>query len=85
MLGIESFLEKFKHIVPTDRIIKEQCIKTIHDICGITLEEKNIFVISSTITLTCRPAIKNEIILHKEEVLEILKQTLTEKTITNII
>jgi len=85
MLGIESFLEKFKHIVPTDSVVREQCIIVVQTICGVTLKKENIQVRSSIINISCRPAMKNEIILHKQEILNMLNDTLSESTIINIL
>jgi predicted RNase H-like nuclease len=73
MEGLGKFLEKFKHIIPENHTVKDAIRECVSVVCFISLENKYITYKNYTIILSTCPTIKNEILLHKQSILEKIK------------
>lgn len=78
MKNLSSFLDKFKNITPPERFVKEVFIKVVSDTTEITLLKNEIDVRGSVLFITTQPAIKSELFLKKDLLLEKLNQELQQ-------
>jgi len=85
MFSINSFLERFTQFIPDTHVVKKACAMSVLSVCGISIPEDVISYKQGTIFLTCRPTIKNEILLHKKEVLEDIRKHIPDIHIERII
>ncbi|NTV22646.1 MAG: hypothetical protein HGB03_03775 [Candidatus Yonathbacteria bacterium] len=85
MFSINSFLERFTQFVPDTHSVKKTCSVSISSICHISISEDVISYKQGTIFLSCRSTIKNEILLHKKEVLEDIQKNIPHIHIERII
>ncbi|MFA7252391.1 MAG: hypothetical protein WC027_00860 [Candidatus Paceibacterota bacterium] len=82
MFNISSYLEKFKNIGQSERLLKETILSIIKEVTGIVLGVGNIKVKNnSEVLLSVSPAVKNTIYIKKELILNKIK----EKSGQNII
>lgn len=71
---IGSFLARFTNISPPDQFLKEELIRVVFEKVGITISKNTIEINGSNAFIqTKSPAIKNEIFIHKSEILKALE------------
>jgi len=73
MNNIELKLAKYQNLIPRERGIKEIIISTINRLVGITLDPKKIRVNGHFCSLVVLPMIRQEILIHKEEIISSLR------------
>lgn len=66
---INTFLERFKKIFSDKKEIKKIIIETIKINTNIELEDNDVFIKSTTITIKKSPIVKNEVLIKKEKIL----------------
>lgn len=80
---VGDLFEKYKTILkaPQGTVVKE-FVEVVHDLLGIRIDRKYIkfSVTTKTLSLTAPSALKQEITLHKEEIILHLKARLGEKS-----
>lgn len=81
---INSFFEKYKNLTPPNFHLKEAYREIIKDRFGVLVDDKDITIRNTVIFLNAPPTLKSELFLHKQEVLEKLKNKIS-KTSTKII
>lgn len=69
MFNISQYLEKFKNIGQSERLLKEAVFIIIKEVVGVEVEAKNISVRNGEIIFKVSPAIKNAIYIKKELIL----------------
>lgn len=77
--SIGDFLKIFKNLISHEEILREDIIASIHTHTGIELEKKQLQIKNSMCILECHPALKNEIVLKKKEIMNSLRSTTTKK------
>lgn len=82
--NLDQFLQKFRHIIPRETLIKDAFIQVIHEIFSLSLNKKEITVRGKIIFLSTSPIIKQEIFLQKENILKLLSEKVGENFITEI-
>jgi hypothetical protein len=73
---INSFFEKFKKIIFQKNQIKEIVIKNISEIISYQIKDNWIDIKKNEVNLKTSPLLKNEILIHKKEILEKINQEL---------
>jgi hypothetical protein len=73
---ITSFFEKFKKIIFQKNQIKEIVIKNISEIISYQIKDNWIDIKKNEVNLKTSPLLKNEILIHKKEILEKINQEL---------
>lgn len=81
--NLGDFLTLFKNLLSHEELIREDIINSIYTHTGIQLEKKQLTIQNSLCSITCHPAIKNELFLKKKEILNSLKES-THKKISDI-
>ena len=84
MLDVSSFLEKFKHLIETDRSMKDSVINSVFKVLSFKLAENNITVKGGTITIKANPVLKSEIFMKKELILEEIRTSSGNKNIKEL-
>ena len=74
MLSLSSFFQKFQHLEKSKQAQTVEFVSLIKTICGVALESSEIVIEENTVRLLASPLKRNEIFMHKEEVLEKLKE-----------
>jgi hypothetical protein len=74
MLQLASYLERFKLILPTERVTRNAVSLVVEELCGVLLRDQDIRVQQGVVLLTIHPIHKNEILLRKNEIVELLKK-----------
>jgi hypothetical protein len=73
MKKIGDLLSRFQHLESPDQK-KEFLLKLIRDIIGVTLDKKHLELRGKTLFIKASSAIKNEIFLHRQELLTSFRQ-----------
>jgi hypothetical protein len=73
--NLASYLSKFKNISPPGDTIKKELVSILENKLNINIEKKDISIKNNTIILKTNPTIKNEVFLHKTNVLQELNNT----------
>ena len=81
---IKDFFQRFALLTPTERIIKEATTSAIYVATNITVSPKSMVYHNNTVYIKEPPLIKGEILIHKNEILEILKKNIPKNTPQNI-
>lgn len=77
---VGNFLEKFRNLKPPKKFTQDETIKIINDILGISLAEDGVEQKGVTLFIkTKNSAIKSEIFLRKNKILEDLNKKLGPK------
>jgi hypothetical protein len=84
MFSIQSFLDQWTRVRSPEREAKETIILSIHVICGFFVRTEECMYRDGDIICTVRPAFKNEIILHKKEILGHARATRPDIRINDI-
>lgn len=88
MLHITEFFKKFSGITPPEKSIKDAVIHAVLKEVGERIEAKNIRIqntsSSTSVLLLVSPALKSEIFMHKQEILQDLKESLGSKAPTGM-
>lgn len=74
MLGLEKFLTRFKQSLDKDTAVKETVILCIKEKLGFELKTEEISVKGGVLRIQTSPAKRNEINLHQEELLSIIRE-----------
>ncbi len=74
MQQLSSFLEKFLRLAPTERVTRSAVSLVVEELCGILLRDQDIRVQQGVVLLTIHPIHKNEILLRKSEIVDLLKK-----------
>ncbi len=84
--NIGDFLKRFKHILPTDRIVRDGLIAVIRECTGIQLGEREIAVRGSVAYLMVDPRVKSEVLMRRGEILRKVNERapVGEKRVTEI-
>ncbi len=84
--NIGDFLKRFKHILPTDRTVRDGLIAVIHECTGIRLSEREIAVRGSVAYLIADPRVKSEVFMQRGEILRKVndRAPVGEKRVTEI-
>lgn len=79
--NIGNFLEKFANLKPSQNLIKDESAKIITGVLSIEVKPEDIEERNGILFFkSANPALKNEIFLKKEVILEVLKDRLGPKT-----
>jgi len=76
---IKDLLEKYVHIKPKDKIIKEAYTEIIKEIFHHTISTKDVSVTRNILYVKTHPTLKHEIHLRKHEVICLLNKKLRQK------
>ncbi|MEK7652771.1 MAG: hypothetical protein AAB334_02390 [Patescibacteria group bacterium] len=82
--NISTLLEKYKNILPSDRIIKDALIFVSSNF-GIKLEKENIKISRGMVYINSDFTTKSKIFVNKTEIMKGLKEILGKKTPKDII
>jgi hypothetical protein len=75
-----NFLDKFKNLKPPKKFTQDETIKIINNILGFSFAEGDIEQKGTTLFIKAKnPAIKSEVFLRKNKILEDLRQKLGPK------
>ncbi len=78
--NINIFLERFKHFKPPKQFTKDEASEAIGRVLGVSVKPEEIEERAGTLYVkTKNPALKNQIFLHKEKILEELAKKLGKK------
>ena len=71
---LTEYLSRFKTLTPPETVKKDICIDAVTDILGVTLDRESLDVQGERIFLNLRGVYKNEILLHKEDIMSKIKE-----------
>lgn len=72
---IKNFLEKFKKIIFQKKETEEVVLKIISEEINHTVENSSLKIKNNIIIITGSPILRSEIMIHKKQILEKLKET----------
>lgn len=78
-ISLSKLLDKYKNIVPTERIIREAVEKAIKETINIELERKDISYTKGVVYVNTSTLVKNKVYLNKEKILYNLRENLGKK------
>ena len=81
MLSLSSFFQKFSTLEKSKQVQVGEFGSLIKTICGVTLDSSEIVIEENTVRLLTSPLKRNEIFMHKEEILESLKDSKSSITL----
>jgi hypothetical protein len=81
---IKLFLEKAHSLLGTNDVVKEKTVEVIKEKIGIELTSEKIRVKNKIITIEAHPAVKNEVLLRKKELLNALSELGLGKQVIDI-
>ncbi len=81
---INTFLEKFKLTLFKKEDLYKDIIDSVFDSIGVKLDVKDIKIIHNEIKIKTSPIIKNEILIHRDNILKILLEKQPKNRLTNI-
>ena len=79
MQGIHFFLEKFRHLVPADKELKEAVVAAVKQVTGRDLPVADVSVQKWNVYIKTKPALKSEIFLNHEEINQALERALASR------
>ena len=82
--NIKPYLEVFKKIKPPYETQKKAVVDCVYKTINIKIENRNIKISNDNVFIKTDPIVKNEIFLHKKEVLRCIKNTEEKINIQNI-
>ncbi len=85
MDAVRLDLAKFKDLRPVDDVLKEALQYVIKQLLGVLIDKKNITVQKWTVYFKVPAALKSEIFIHREKILEKLEQELGRKGIKQVL
>lgn len=85
MFNIGDFLTKFKHLTPPDEVVREVFSKTIFKILNINIKKEDISLKNNILYIKTNSFVKNEIFLHKKNILKEAEKQLGKKTPKSIL
>jgi len=75
MISLGSFFQKFHHLEKGKQAQVGEFVSLIKNICGVVLDSSEVVIEDGTVRLLASPLKRNEIFMHKEEILEKLKES----------
>ena len=83
--NIGNFLERFANFRPSKKLIKEQSAQIIGALLNVEINPEDFEERDGVLFLkSANPALKNEIFLKKNQILEALKERLGEKSLRDL-
>lgn len=80
-INIGKFLERFKELKPPKKFIRDETAKIINSLFNVSINPKDINYRGGIICIKkINPALKNEIFIKKEKILQELSKKLGKKT-----
>lgn len=74
MFNIQLYLEKFKNIGQSEKLLNTAVLEVIKEVTGINLDYKNVSVKSGELFLKVSPGIRSAIFIKKELILNKIKE-----------
>ncbi len=68
MFNISQFFEKFLKLQKNNQLLKDFLRSTIKEISGVAITEENLDLREDKVFLKCRPIVRNQIFMHKENI-----------------
>jgi len=82
--SLSSFLDRFKKFTSPNKVIYETIIKVLYNTLRVKLNKSSIKIENKVLYIKSNPVVKNEIFLHKKQILQTLKKKLKKQTINDI-
>ena len=70
MESIALYLEKFTHLTPPEKTVREAVVRAVQDVIGYELDQACIEVTERAIFVNAHPALKTELVIMKEAITE---------------
>ncbi|MDP2649984.1 MAG: hypothetical protein Q8P16_00265 [bacterium] len=70
MRTLSGFLHRYLHIKPPEKTVRNAFVKAVYAVTGIELPREQCVVRQKSVTINAPSAIKHEIRLHQQEILE---------------
>ena len=83
--SITSFFDRFKKITLPDESVRKTASEVLKEVIGVDIDISCISVEGSVLRIKNNSFIKSEIFLHKEKILQSLKEKLGDQAPKNII
>ena len=83
--SITSFLDRFKKITPPDEFVRKTAVEILREVIGVKLSISHISIEGGILHIRNNSFIKSEVFLHKEQILQLLKDRLKEQAPKDII
>ncbi|MCK5590776.1 MAG: hypothetical protein KAI72_02350 [Candidatus Pacebacteria bacterium] len=83
--SIDSFFSRFKKITPPDHVVRVTVLEVLKEIVGVNMDISCISVEGGNVRIKNNSFVKSEIFLHKEQVLQKLKEKLGDLAPKNIL
>lgn len=82
---IASFFDRFKKITLPDESVRRTTTEVLKKVIGVNVDISQISVERENLRIKDNSLIKSEIFLHKEQILQILKEKLGDQAPKNIL
>ncbi|MBU0722924.1 hypothetical protein KJ973_02125 [Patescibacteria group bacterium] len=82
--SLSSFLDRFKKFTSPNKVTHEAIIKVLYNTLGIKLNKSAINIKNQILYIKTNSVIKNEIFLHKEQILQNLRDKLKKQSLKDI-
>lgn len=83
--SIDSFFNRFKKITPPDYVVRTTSAEVLKEVIGVSVDILNISVEGENLRIKSNSFIKSEIFLHKEQLLQKLKEKIGDPAPKNIL
>ena len=84
MNNLVGYFQKFRNIIPRDRLVRSTCAEVIQNITGIILDPHSCKLQQGVLWIRAAGVIRQELDRKKEEMIILLRQKLPTTTITMI-
>lgn len=84
MKKLSSFLDKFKNITPSNKVVEDTVIDVVEEVLDMELEEGQVKLDRNVIYINTSPIRKNRIHIYKHEIIDLLNNRLNKKTVKDI-
>jgi hypothetical protein len=74
--SITSFFSRFKKITPPDEFVRKTAVEILQEVVGVKLNISHISVEGGILRIKNNSFIKSEVFLHKEQILQLLREKL---------
>ncbi len=82
---VTSFFDRFKKITLPDETVRRTTTEVLKKTIGVSVNISQVSVVGESLRIKSNSFIKSEIFLHKEQILQILKEKLGDQAPKNIL
>lgn len=67
---LKAFLERYKNLIPTDRVIKETVVEVLEEVCDVSIETNQVTVRRGVVFLRVSPHVRALVYRKKDQLMQ---------------